>query len=309
MSARARCFVCGARDWRDRETELACGHCGVRAEADYDADACAVALDRMLVPGLATIGPDVPFRMDAYTLRIAASRKPLVAWPAGRDDASALAYPHSRRSARMWLRPRAPTPKRVALAMILHADALDAATERMAQWRDRFAEIVLVADADGPADARDGVRILRHPLDGDFGAQRNRAQGAARCPWVLQLDDDETPSAELLDAMDALTAQCDAQNVVSVGFPRRNLVDGAWSDLWPDVQYRLNRREVRFQGTVHERPAVPGGWRRTTIALDGTIDHRLDRARVEERSQRYEAMRAGAGRRDDEAALLRPFTP
>ena len=310
MSALARCFVCGARDWRPaRGTELACSHCGVRVGADYGADACASALHGMLAPGLAEASPDMPFRMDPYTLRIAASRRGLAAWPAGRRDAAALAYPHSRDPARMWLQHRTPSPKRATLAMILRADAVDGAVARMAPWRDRFADVVLVADANGSGETRDGIRILRHPLDGDFGTQRTRAQAAARSPWVLQLDHDETPSVALLDAVDALAAQCDAQNVVSVGFPRRNLVDGAWSDLWPDVQYRLNRRELGFRGAVHERPAVPGGWRRSTIALDGVIDHDLHRARVEERSRRYERMREGGGRLCDEAALLRPFRP
>ena len=305
-----RCFGCGARGWTARGEWLGCNHCGVQARKPYDAAACDAALDALLRPGACALGPDLPFHADIYTLRILASRRSLAVQPMDREDAAALAYPHSPHPARAWLAPRAPAPPRVALAMILRADALDGAFGRIEAWRDQFGEIVLVLDApEAPPETRGSTTILRHPLAGDFAAQRNRAQRAAGSPWVLQLDDDETPSADLLSAINALAAQADAQNVVSVGHRRRNLVDGAWSDLWPDVQYRLNRREVRFRGAVHERPAVPGGWRRTTIALDGTIDHYLERARVEERSRRYEAMREGGGRPGDERALLRPFAP
>ena len=310
MSARTRCFVCGARGWRRADRELRCDHCGVRVRVDHDRGECVDALGALLRPGPCALARDLPFAADIYTLRIAASRVGLAAWPCDRMTAEALAYPHSVRPARAWLRPRAPAPPRVALGMILRADAVERTLERIGPWRARFAGIVLVVDdaAREPVQ-RDGATVLHRPLGKDFAAQRNAVQRAASARWVLQLDDDETPSDALLHAMDAISAHADAQNVVSVGFPRRNLVDGAWSDLWPDVQYRLNRREVRFAGAVHERPAVPGGWRHTTIALDGVIDHYLERARVEERSRRYEAMRGGAGRPGDEMALLRPFAP
>ena len=306
MSAR-RCFICGADDWKAAALRT-CGHCGVRVRgANYDAHACAQARDALLRPGPCVLTPDLPFAADAFTWRIAASRSALAFWPIDEADATALAFPHSPRLARGYLRPRAPAPPRVTLAMILRADRLDTCLDLWRQWRTSFAGAVFVVDAPaGEGPHGDGVRIVQRPLEGNFGAQRNAAQALAQTPWVLQLDDDEEPSDALLGSLDALSAYSEAQNVVSVGFPRRNLVDGAWSDLWPDIQYRLNHRSVRFGGRVHERP-ITGGWRRTTIALDGVIDHHLERSRVVERSVRYEAMGAGGGRPGDEAALLRPY--
>ena len=177
----------------------------------------------------------------------------------------------------------------------------------------RFIDTVIVLDAPVGSNATRArpaldARVLAHPLDGDFGAQRCRAQDACRAPWVLQLDADERPEPALLDAMDALAAMADRQGLRSLGFRRRNLVDGVWSDLWPDIQYRLNRRELRFRGRVHERPDA-GGWRRSAIVPLGAIEHRLDGKRVRERTRRYGAMEATGARETDETALLRPFRP
>ena len=308
-----RCFVCGARDWREgfgARHDLACGHCGVRVERPYDPDACRTACEELLVPGESVLDRALPFAADAYTWRIMASGAGLAAWPMDRADAVDLAYPHSKRHPRMILAAPAPARPRVTLGMIVRASALDGALARIAAWRARLAGVVIACDAPlAPPREHMGALILSRPLAGDFAAQRNAVQAAAPTPWVLQLDDDESPDRALVDGIDAWSAQADAQNVVSIGLRRRNLVDGIWSDLWPDIQYRLNRREVRFRGTVHERPHVAGGWRRSTIALGGTIEHHLVRARVEERSALYEAMQTGAGRPDDEAALLRPFMP
>ena len=93
----------------------------------------------------------------------------------------------------------------------------------------------------------------------------------------------------------------------SIGLPRINRVDGARSALFPDIQYRLNRADIRFDGIVHERPVAPFG--ETTLGLRGAIEHALSRDRVLARSALYEGMRTGAGRRGDERALLLPFDP
>ena len=304
---------------------------------------------RLVPGPLARAGPeapfyaDPPFHADAYTIRTAALGRGLAYEPGGRRDAAALAFPHAARAPGGTLRALPPAPPRVALAMIVAEAELPGLAARLGPILHRFVDALVVVDrpteggrvaalpdlaratdspaTDSPAtdaSASDAsasgasapaLRALARPLDGDFGAQRCVAQRAARASWVLQIDADEWPEPALLDAMDALTALADRQGLRSLGLPRRNMVDGRRSDLWPDIQYRLNRREVRFRGAVHERPDAPGGWRRTTLALDGPIDHHLDRARVEERSRAYEAMAPGGGRPADERALLRPFRP
>ena len=57
--------------------------------------------------------------------------------------------------------------------------------------------------------------------------------------------------------------------------------------------------------SVHERPVVP--FVESSLALTGALEHRLDGARVRERTRIYEAMSTGAGRPEDEALLLAPF--
>ena len=344
LSARAesrppRCPVCGARGGRVEGDLHRCDHCGLGRHASADGAARATrALRALLVPGPVDVGAlagtspaGAPLAMDAYTLRTAAAGLGLGFEPADAAQREALARPHSTLPGRGRLAPFAPAAPRVALGTIVSADGAAAALARAHRLGAAFASAVVAIDADpddgaiagtileaeradpvagAPATTRGAAPIvIRHPLGGDFAAQRNRIQAASPAPWVLQLDADEDPDPVLLERMHALAAQADAHGLVSIGLPRRNLVDGAPADLWPDVQYRLNRREVRYAGRVHERPDLGGEWRLSMIAPGATLAHRLERARVLERSRRYEAMQGGAGRPGDEAALLRPFSP
>lgn len=319
-----RCFVCGARDWRLEPSSRAgderhhrCSHCGVLVHLDrYRAGGLQALATRTVKPGPLDMGATswrrAGVQADAFTTRILASAFGLGFEPAGREEAAALAHPHSAHPTKGWLVPFAPAPRRVALGMIVEVSDLDAVLERTARWAGHFREIVVAVDGDASLalpSRLNGVPLFVsfHPLAGDFAAQRNRVQRAATAPWVLQLDTDETPSDALLDAINALTARLDAQNVRSVGLPRRNLVDGALSDLYPDLQYRLNGRELRYRGRVHERPDLQGAWRRSTIAPSLSIDHHLTVERVRRRTQAYGAMADDGERRSDEAALLRAF--
>ncbi len=227
--------------------------------------------------------------------------------------------PHARRNAAWALalvqdaegwhpaRPRSPD---VTLGIIARASEADAVAAMLARLRPWFAYAIVILDgtirdaADLALRAR-GAQVMAHPLNGDFAAQRNRVQALAD-GWVLQLDTDELPDGTLLKALGWVTAAADRDGLRALGLARRNLVDGVQSALWPDIQYRLVRSDVRFAGRVHERPDIP--FDQTSLALTGAIEHRLERARVIERSKTYEAMSAGAGRPSDEAALLRPFT-
>ena len=318
----ARCFVCGARDWLASRDRARCSHCGVNVDpARYHAPAHAARLAEMLRSGAldmraAGCGPDDPFVMDIYTLRIAASAVPLAVEPADAAQAVALAHPHGP-PARAWLRamppPASPAlPHAFGLGGIARAGAAAGLAERLLALAGPRVPVAVVVDGAGLEPAPDArLRIVRRPLAGDFGAQRGAVQDALAAMgarWALQLDDDEALDAADIDALRALAGQAERHGTVSIGLRRLNLVDGERSDLWPDVQYRLNRTHVRYRGRVHERPDA-GGWRRTTIALRGTIEHRLERDRVTARSAGYGAMEAGAERSGDEAALLRPFAP
>lgn len=282
-----RCAICGNDNWHDRALPE-CTHCGLALADPHKAPtAVRAAIRDLLVEGTPAHG----MALAPHALRNAAWALGLV----GEGE--------------RW-RPATAQPHAVTLGMIARAGESAQVAALLSDLAPHFPDrIVLLdgseADATALAEAVPGAQVHAHPLAGDFAAQRNRVQALAE-GWVLQLDSDETPDPALLDALGWLTAAADRDGLQSLGLPRRNLVDGVQSALWPDIQYRLNHAAIRFAGTVHERPVVP--FDRSSLALAGAIDHHLSRSRVIERSAIYEAMSAGAGRPGDEAALLRPFT-
>jgi hypothetical protein len=149
------------------------------------------------------------------------------------------------------------------------------------------------------------VNLIAHPLRGDFAAQRNRVQEAASAPWVLQLDTDERLTKGALRRLPALIGHASRAGLHAVALPRRNLVDGMVSALYPDVQYRLVRRSVRFVQPVHEYPDLTG--MSSFLGLGADILHTLPSERLSQRERDYEALAAGAGRPHDTALLRMPL--
>lgn len=323
-----RCFVCGAdmlgptdrrlayACGRDRGFTIACGSCGLLLMPDADPAACRAHLDTGLGRPIFEPDPDVPYGLDLYTLRSAATRRGLGIRPFTPQDAHALRHPHGQHAARAaLLRLDGAATRAISLGVMCRPAERDdvlAALAKPGAWTD---DIVILLDAqETPAVAVEGwgfppgvVRVAARPLDGDFAAQRNTLQDLAAHDWMVQLDADEVLAPEAARLLPALAALAEASDVVSIGLPRRNRVDGILSDVYPDVQYRLNRTCVRYAGRVHERPHLEGGWPRSLIALHGAIEHRLSRAHVLARSRRYEGLDPGRGRPEEEAELLRPY--
>ena len=210
------------------------------------------------------------------------------------------------------------TPADLAIAVLCRPGELDACVDRADAWLGSGWDATVVVDdkPDGPRKiwrecrhTEGRMQIVRRPLEGDFAAQRNIGQIMAKRRWVLQIDSDETPDETLLRSLGALIAMAERDDILSVGFPRRNLVDGVMSDVYPDVQYRLNRATVRFGGRVHERPILPASWPQGFVALNGAIDHHLSAAHVATRSRHYEALAPGQGRVDEARRLMEPYRP
>ncbi|GJE43019.1 hypothetical protein AEGHOMDF_2196 [Methylobacterium soli] len=320
-----RCFVCAADmlgpsarrllypNGRDRAFPIACGSCGLLLEVEADPTRCRAHLAERLAGPVFNPDPEAPYGLDLYTLRSAATGHARGVRPVDEAGRRALRQPHDRCAARgnlYALDPAVGLP--ISLGLLCRPEALTAVLAALpihAAWTD---DIVVLLDAPArPVQAtgcpRGSVRVGARPLGQDFAAQRNALQDLARHPWMLQLDADETLAAEAGRRLPALAALAEAGDVLSIGLARRNRVDGILSDVYPDVQYRLNRRSVRYAGRVHERPVLDGGWPRSLIALHGAIEHHLDRAHVLARSRRYERLAPGHGRPEEEAALLRPY--
>ncbi|WP_018045668.1 hypothetical protein [Methylobacterium sp. 88A] len=325
-----RCFVCEAdsleptdrhivhEDGRRRAFPIACASCGVLVQDGADPAACWADLARALAGRVFRLDPQAPYGLDIYTLRLAATRLRRGVRPVGGADREALLHPHSERAAAGDLFDLdAALPATVSLGLLCRPQDLDAVLARLSAHAAWTGDVVVLVDApDSPPVSAaiagypsGAVRVAARPLAGDFAAQRNALQDLSRCAWMLQLDADEELAAALGELLPALAALAEEGDVLSIGLPRRNRVDGVLSDVYPDVQYRLNRADVRFGGRVHERPDLGGAWRRGFISLHGAIEHRLSRAHVEARSRRYEAMDPGRGRPEEETALLRPYRP
>ena len=323
-----RCFVCAAdmlspserhltfSDGRRRAFALACGSCGVLLDGQADAARCRAHLREALAGETFVSDEQAPYGLDLYTLRIAATGQGRGIRPLDAADRAALLHPHAERAARAALYDfdRAGTPP-VSLGLLCRPFELDgvlAGLSAQAGWSDDVAILLDAAAAPPRAVAVAGfaegaVRVAARPLSGDFAAQRNALQRLARYPWMLQLDADESLAPAAGRVLPALAAMAETGAVRSIGLPRRNRVDGILADIFPDVQYRLNHRDVAYAGRVHERPQPAGGWRQSFITLHGAIEHHLSRAHVEARSRRYEAIDPGRGRPEEAEALLRPY--
>ncbi|MCP1551002.1 MULTISPECIES: hypothetical protein [Methylorubrum] len=323
-----RCFVCAAdmlvpserhliySDGRRRLFPLACASCGVLLEREADASGCRAHLADALTKSAFVSDPDAPYGLDLYTLRTAATRFGRGTRPLDPEGRAALLHPHDERAARAALYTLDASDKlSVSLGLLCRpseVDAVLASLPAQADWTDDVTILLdtditppgAVAVAGFPAGA---VRVAARPLAGDFAAQRNALQALARHAWMLQLDADETLDPATGRLLPALVALAEAGAVRSIGLTRSNRVDGILSDVYPDVQYRLNRTDLRYAGRVHERPQLAGGWPESFITLHGGIEHRLNRAHVAARSRHYEALDPGRGRLEEAEALLRPY--
>lgn len=323
-----RCFVCAAAmigpsdrtlsypGGGRRAFPLACNACGVLLAENGDAEACRAHLSRSLAGPVFAPDREAPYGLDLYTLRSAATRWRLGACPRDEAGRAELRHPHGDRAAEADLFDlEAADGRPVSLGLICRPadrDAVLASLPVQAGWTDDV--VILIDGPVRPAEpvpvagfAAGAVRVAARPLNGDFAAQRNALQGLARHGWMLQLDADEALSPRTGRLLSALAALAEADGVVSIGLNRSNRVDGVLSDVFPDVQYRLNRASLLYAGRVHERPVLDRGWPGSLIALHGCIEHRLSSAHVRARSRRYETLDPGRGRPEEEAALLRPY--
>ncbi len=296
-----------------REDWSECSHCRLLVRDVSEVGAVAGEIVARFESGLVDLQrePGERWMLDPAGLRNAAWRFGFEVEPVAvaRGD---VRFPPDYRPAKAQSAPATTVPHAIGLGIMARPADVNDIAEIATEYRTAFARIVVLLDGTtdeaGELAARlPWIEVAHHPLAGDFAAQRNRLQDAMQTRWVLQIDTDERPDTALLDALGWLVAAADRDGLLSLGLPRRNLVDGVQSASYPDIQYRLNHSDIRFAGRVHERPVVP--FVESSLALAGALEHRLDGGRVRERTRIYEAMSTGAGRPEDEALLLAPFDP
>jgi len=110
-----------------------------------------------------------------------------------------------------------------------------------------------------------GGRVFHRPFNNDFSAQKNYAIEQLDTDWVYLHDPDERLEPTLLEIMPLLTTNEGQSSLMQsgvlpgtnqlidcFGIARRNFIDGLQTKVYPDYQYRLFKKNCRFEGAVHE---------------------------------------------------------
>lgn len=311
---RKRCPLCYARDFaatdryleypdgKVRAFDVACRTCGLLA----DLSSPFLPIESEDIAAYCSADPRLAYGLDPYSLRLLGLKYGQLIYPESMADKSLLERPHASYAVRSEIVSSCHTTTIAIAAMCKkhEADSTMRELQKHSHWADEL--ILLVDSSERPDTYRAGsVQVVRMPFNGDFGARRTVLQTLARSAWVLQVDADETLDPGTLGSLHEILGALEQDGVCSVGFPRSNYVEGQKSDLYPDIQYRLNRKDVRYENKVHERPIRH--WHHSVIMLGTNIVHNLTYAHVSARSQKYEQADPGKGRLFEQAELLKPF--
>jgi hypothetical protein len=175
--------------------------------------------------------------------------------------------------------------------------------EKVREYYDVFAEIVVVADAEvvpkwlKPMEKLGKVQVFCRLLERDFSAQRNVARGKTKVPWLFHLDADETLSEDLLADLQLWIAFGERHGLRAIGFPRQDWIDGELTDRFPDYQYRLHRAGEKWIRNVHEVPSCcKNRWRKAwKVPEDGKwfLLHHRSRSCLKARADFYDTIAEG----------------
>lgn len=109
-----------------------------------------------------------------------------------------------------------------------------------------------------------GARIVNHPMNEGFAAQRNFALEQSTNTWVMFLDADERITPLLAEEITAALAA--PGDIVAFKIPRRNHFMGTeikHCGWYPDYNFRLMKKgKVRYSGLVHEHVLFDGNTRK-----------------------------------------------
>jgi len=92
--------------------------------------------------------------------------------------------------------------------------------------------------------SKDGTR--------NFALARNKGVEVCESPWIFWLDADEALEPELANMLNRITVGAIAEGKECIAFPRKNFIDGKQTEIFPDWQCRLHKKELKWVRPVHE---------------------------------------------------------
>ena len=135
-----------------------------------------------------------------------------------------------------------------------------------------------------------GARVIKHKFEGDFSQERNIAIENATSDWILHMDADERATNEFKEKAGQILDN--ARDIDVFKFKRENFFlghhmrHGGWCHYIPN----LARRNVKFEGALHERPVYSG----KVEVIEAGIEHYPFQsiAQFVERHNRYSSVEA-----------------
>ena len=140
------------------------------------------------------------------------------------------------------------------------------------------------------------VNLVQVPVNMDFANARNAVMRVLEEDYIVWLDDDEYFNMSLLALIEngGLVKMLEENAVDVIGVPRENLIDNVPSAVWPDVQFRIMKKEIRWTKPVHEHPEFEGN-KVAVLPNEFHLIHPKSSERFSEQQKLYNKITPGAG--------------
>lgn len=151
-----------------------------------------------------------------------------------------------------------------------------AATLKSVTWADEILVIDMHSTDKTVALAKKhGATVITVDDVGYVEPARNTALKAAKFPWILIVDSDETVSHTLAKHLQSLASGAATADAYLI--PRKNFVFGDWLSTggwWPDYQLRFFKKGiVNWPEQIHSQPKIDGSVEQLPLKEELAIEH------------------------------------